>query len=153
MKLFWPGIVLLALMGVWGCEATPYQRAGLSSKRGFSETRLSEDTFHVVFRANYTTSVQTLREYLYRRAAELTLEHGFRYFAVVRPARPLTQYRTEYRSQEDEEAMTDSMEAEYPAWGTMHMTIQCFREGEQPADGPLIDAQAHLAGGDNSRPQ
>jgi hypothetical protein len=140
-------LALLALPCVWGCEPTPYQRAGVSFGRGYSDKKLSEDTFHVSFAANYATSAETLREYLYRRAAELTSRYGFRYFAVVRPPRPLTWYKTIYPSQEDREAGIDGQEAELPAWGTLHMTIQCFRTRPDASGPRLSDAETCLLRG------
>jgi hypothetical protein len=99
-----------------------------------------------VFTANYTTPPATLREYLYRRAAELTLQHKSRYFAVTREPRPLVEYRTVYRSEEDKEAGIDAEEVELPAWGTLQMTIQCFENVSTAAGTSLIDARACLPG-------
>ncbi len=145
MKPFCTTLVLAVSLCVWGCQATPYQRARVAFGRGYADKKLSDDIFHVAFTANYTTSADTLCEYLYRRAAELTLQHGFRYFAVVREPRPLVEYRIVYNSREDEEAAIDAKEAEMPAWGTLQMTIQCFRHVFPTADMRLTDAQAHLA--------
>jgi hypothetical protein len=140
-------VIFLALaLGAWGCQSTPYQRAGATSGHGYSDRRLSEDTFHVAFSANYTTSDSLLYRYLLRRAVELTLRHGFRYFAIIREPRPLTEYQIKYRCQEDEEAGIDGKEVEMPAWGTLHMTIQCFKDlqGTGTSGVRLMDAAAYL---------
>ncbi len=144
MKPFCTAAVLAVSLCVWGCQATPYQRARVAFGRGYADKRLSDDTFHVAFTANYTTSVNTLREYLYRRAAELTLRHGFRYFTVIREPRPLVEYKIGYNSREDAEAGVDAKETEMPAWGTLQMTIQCFRHVFPTADMPLTDVKAYL---------
>ena len=148
MKSFWTGAVLAASLYLCGCEVTPYQKARVAFGCGYADKKFSDDTFHVVFTANYTTSADTLREYLYRRAAELTLRHRFRYFAVIREPRPLIEYKIAYNSQEDKEAAIDSKEVEMPAWGTLQMTIQCFRRASSAAGAHLIDAKAYLPGKD-----
>ena len=50
---------------------------------GYSETRLNATTYEVRFQGNGYTDVKVVSELLLRRAAELTLEHGYRYFAVT----------------------------------------------------------------------
>lgn len=144
MKVFATATVLSVSLGVWGCAPTPYQRAGAKSRHGYSDTRLSPDTFHVSFTANFITFPDTLREYLQRRAAELTLRYGFRYFAVIRKPRPLAQYKIVYPSEEDKEARVDGREVETPVWGTQHMTIQCFKTRDEASGRDLVDAQAYL---------
>jgi hypothetical protein len=146
-------VVLLAVLAcAGGCAPTPYQRAGVISARGYSDKRLSEDTFHVKFVGNYRTPADTLYGYLHRRAAELTVRHGFRYFAIIREPRPLTEYQIVYRCREDEEAGIDAKEVEVPAWGTLHMTIQCFKAGQNAPGVRLIDAQAYLHKNLKSKP-
>jgi len=151
MKLSWIGIPLAILIGTSGCQPTPYQKAYTTSGRGYYDREFSQDTFYVQFTANYFTPDDTLLRYLYRRAAELTVRHGFHYFAVVRDPRPLIEYHTEYRTKEHEAAMMDSMQVEHPAWGTMHMTIQCFEDPQNTSGVPLIDAKAHLPKGRRPR--
>lgn len=68
----------LFLLIAAGC--TTYHAAGLSG--GFSETQLSPTTYEVRFQGNGYTSAARVQEFLLRRAAELTLEHGYRYFAI-----------------------------------------------------------------------
>lgn len=66
-----------------GC-ATPYQSNGLLSFRGgFKDTQLEEDVFRVVFKANIYSSPYRTKELALLRAAELTLENGFSYFAII----------------------------------------------------------------------
>lgn len=61
--------------------ATPYQRAGYAG--GYSETRLAEDRWIVDFWGNGYTSGARVRDFTLLRAAELTLDNGFRYFAIL----------------------------------------------------------------------
>jgi hypothetical protein len=73
-------VVLIAL-ALTGC-ATAYQRRGFSG--GYSETQLGENIFKVSFYGNGFTSMEQASDFALLRAAELTLERGFRYFVVVR---------------------------------------------------------------------
>ncbi|HNY81059.1 MAG: hypothetical protein RBS72_22830 [Sedimentisphaerales bacterium] len=50
------------------------------SGEGYSEKRISEDTFYVTYVANACTPDRVLSDYLHRRAAELTLRYGYRYW-------------------------------------------------------------------------
>jgi len=61
--------------------ATPYQR--LSLRGGYSDTILAKDVFRVAFRGNAYTSRERAQDLALLRAAELTLEHGFTWFAVI----------------------------------------------------------------------
>jgi hypothetical protein len=71
-----------SLLGVFiliaGC--TGYQAKGLTG--GFSQTQLSEYVYEVRFQGNGYTSADRVGQFLLRRAAELTLETGHRYFVV-----------------------------------------------------------------------
>ena len=143
MKASWIMISLAILICIGACQPTSYQRVGTTLRGGYSDGRFSEDTFYVKFVANYNTSTDTLQKYLYRRAAELTVRHGFRYFAVVRDSCPLTKYQIKYQSREDAQAGIDGMDVEVPAKGTLHMTIQCFTDGQNAVDTRLIDAKTY----------
>ena len=76
-----PVIGLVGLAVLLTACATPYEPRGLTG--GFSETRLDSNTFRVDFTGNGFTSRERVDVYLLRRAAELTLEHGFDYFVIV----------------------------------------------------------------------
>ncbi len=71
---------ILAIIILAGC-ATPYQEKGLTG--GFSETQLDENVFSVTFRGNGYTSRERVADFTLLRSAELTLQHGYTYFAVV----------------------------------------------------------------------
>jgi hypothetical protein len=72
--------ILFAALMLAGC-ATPYQRVGFTG--GYSETQLGDNIFQVSFRGNGYTSRERASDFSLLRAAELTLEKGFRYFVIV----------------------------------------------------------------------
>jgi hypothetical protein len=75
--------ILLALaLGIFfsGC-ATSYQKDSFSG--GFSETQLSENVWKVHFRGNGKTTMERATDFCLLRSAELTLENGYQYFAII----------------------------------------------------------------------
>jgi hypothetical protein len=53
---------------------------------GFTETQLAPDVFRIRFAGNGFTSSDRAQDFAMLRAADLTLTHGFRYFAVLNEA-------------------------------------------------------------------
>ena len=78
MKCILP--VILALAFLQGCS-TAYQSRGFSG--GYSETQLDENIFKVSFSGNGYISGHKVADYTLLRSAELTLQDGFKYFAIV----------------------------------------------------------------------
>jgi hypothetical protein len=78
--------VVLATFGLAvlaGCATqTPYGPADTSGY-GFSEQRIEDNRFRIMFRGNSLTDRQTVENYLLFRAAEVTLQNGYDYFIVV----------------------------------------------------------------------
>ncbi len=77
---------LAVAAGLSACAtATPYQPniRGQQVSGGFSETQLEPDRFRVNFAGNSLTSRETVEGYLLFRAAELTVQEGYDWFAVV----------------------------------------------------------------------
>ena len=77
---------LLLATGLSGCiSATPYQPAarGNATFGGYSETRLEPDRWRVHFSGNSMTSRETVEGYLLYRAAEVTLQNGGDWFAII----------------------------------------------------------------------
>lgn len=72
-------LAIIALL-VISC-ATAYQPRGLTG--GFSETQVSATSYIVQFRGNGFSTSAGVAMLVLRRAAELTLENGFRYFRVT----------------------------------------------------------------------
>jgi hypothetical protein len=62
---------------------TPY--APSQGGFGYSDARIEENRFRVVFRGNALTPRETVELYLLHRAAEVTLENGYDWFRIVRP--------------------------------------------------------------------
>jgi len=79
-------VALAVSAGLAACATpTPYQpivRSG-SASGGFSELRLEPNRFRVNFAGNSLTSRETVEGYLLFRAAELTVQSGFDWFAIV----------------------------------------------------------------------
>lgn len=59
---------------------TKYQPAGLTG--GYSEMQLNNNAYQVHFSGNGYTSSNTVKAYLLRRCAELTIEKGYKYFII-----------------------------------------------------------------------
>jgi hypothetical protein len=80
-----PAMVLsLAMFGLLGAcagQPTPYQPA--VDGYGYSEQRLEDNRYRVIFAGNDFTNADTVQNYLLYRAAELTLNDGYDYFRVV----------------------------------------------------------------------
>src|SRR3990172_5158619 len=76
---------LLLLMGLLSGCATAYKREGFTG--GNSETQLGENIFQVSFRGNGYTNEIRASNFSLLRSAEVALENGFRYFAIVESAK------------------------------------------------------------------
>ena len=80
-------IASLALAGLLSAcaTATPYQPnlPGQAVSGGYSEQRVEDNRFRVNFSGNSLTSRETVEGYLLFRAAELTVQEGYDWFAVV----------------------------------------------------------------------
>ncbi|MCP4666945.1 MAG: hypothetical protein GY849_11315 [Deltaproteobacteria bacterium] len=77
MKRLLPIAIALFLCGC----ATPYQKKGFSG--GYKETRLKKNVFRVSFKGNSFTDKRRASDFALLRCAELTLEKGFRFFAIA----------------------------------------------------------------------
>ncbi len=87
-------ILVLAVSILSACVSpTPYQPAPPRGF-GFSEERLDQNRYRVMFRGNSLTKRETVEDYLLYRAAELTLQNGFSHFILVgRDVEAKTSYR------------------------------------------------------------
>jgi hypothetical protein len=61
--------------------ATPYQKAGFSG--GYKEARLEPNVYLVSFKGSPFTHKSRVRDFALLRCAELTLENGYRFFAIA----------------------------------------------------------------------
>lgn len=78
-------VLSLALSGCATTGSTPYQpvSASNSAAGGFSDERIDAGLYKVTFAGNRLTSRETVESYLLYRAAELTLEQGYDWFAII----------------------------------------------------------------------
>jgi len=74
-------IAFLTVVAVAGC-ATPYQPKNLDGGFGFSSMQLGESAFEVRFQGGAFDSQERASDFALLRAAELTLEKGFKYFII-----------------------------------------------------------------------
>ncbi len=76
---------LFAIIFSLGSCSTTYHSAGWLGK-GYSEIVTSQDSYLVTFKGNGFTSDEKVMKCALRRAAELTIQNGYKYFAVVSSA-------------------------------------------------------------------
>jgi hypothetical protein len=76
-------LIAVAVLIMQGC-ATKYQKDGFSG--GYSETKLDEKSFQVLFAGNGNTSREKVTDFALLRSAEVTLENGFQYFVITKAA-------------------------------------------------------------------
>ena len=72
--------ILAFIFVLIGC-GTAYQKQGFSG--GYSETQLAENIYSVSFKGNAYISKEKVADYTLLRSAELTLERGYKYFAII----------------------------------------------------------------------
>lgn len=77
------GLVLLTISFLGGCAATSYHQKQGTFGRGYSETQLSNNVFNVSFSGNEYTDSERAYDFALLRCAELTINHGYRYFVIV----------------------------------------------------------------------
>lgn len=73
-------LLFAVLLITAGC-ATRYEARRGSA--GYSDFRVRADVFAVTFQGSVGTLEEQVEKYLLRRASELTLEYGFRYFVIL----------------------------------------------------------------------
>jgi hypothetical protein len=87
-RLFKPVLLAAAAtLALSACAtATPYAPAGYGSRYGYAEQRIDADRFRVSFSGNSVTSRDQVEMALLLRAAEVTAENGYDWFATVNRA-------------------------------------------------------------------
>lgn len=78
-------IILSATCLLASCT-TAYQPDGISG--GYSDKMLAGNTAQVTFRGNRLTTPDSVHSFLLRRCAEVTVQDGYRYFAVAHEEAP-----------------------------------------------------------------
>ncbi|MGN6316966.1 CC0125/CC1285 family lipoprotein [Trinickia sp.] len=71
---------LAAITALAGC-ATPYQAVGLTG--GYTGKQVDDQTYHVQFSGNGYTSKDMVHKYFMYRCAEVTQQHGYKYFMII----------------------------------------------------------------------
>ncbi|HLW28087.1 MAG TPA: hypothetical protein VKY54_10155 [Kiloniellales bacterium] len=74
---------LLLLGACAGTGPTPYQPAERPGGFGYSETKVSEDSYRITVTGNSLTTRDRIEDYLLFRAAELTLMEGYDHFLLL----------------------------------------------------------------------
>lgn len=76
-------LAIAAAATLAGCAtSTPYGPASGDNPYGFSDQRIEDNRYRIVFRGNSSTTREAVETFLLYRAAELTVESGFDYFIV-----------------------------------------------------------------------
>jgi hypothetical protein len=71
---------LALLLCLCGC-ATPYQPA--KGGKGYTDSQSSSNVFTVGFQGNQHTTLEDVYDFALLRSAEVVLQHGYRFFAVM----------------------------------------------------------------------
>jgi len=85
---------LLAAVLATACATGPeYQPRTPGSFVGYTDLQLSPNRYRVAFSGSYMSSRDDVETYLLRRAAEVTLQNGYKYFVFqTRDTHPQTDY-------------------------------------------------------------
>ncbi len=83
-----PWITLALGLALAACAApTPYGPVGEPYvghvAKGYADEQVAADRYRVSFAGNWVTSLATVEDYVYYRAAQVTLQSGHDYFRVV----------------------------------------------------------------------
>src|SRR5208337_1181572 len=73
-------VTVLCVVLLSGC-ATPYKESGPMG--GYSDMQIDHNTVKVSFRGNAYTHKDTVETYMLYRCAEVTVEKGYDWFAIV----------------------------------------------------------------------
>lgn len=73
-------IYLIFFLVLSSCMS-PYQKSGLGG--GYTDMALSNDMYFVTFRGNGYTPSEVVQSYVLRRAAEIALNKGYKYFLII----------------------------------------------------------------------
>lgn len=129
---------------------TSYHSAGLGG--GYSEIVTSTDSFLVTFKGNGYTSDEKVLKYALQRASELTLQNGYRYFAVL-SSMDQTRFAGHSNTRENvpgsanahswlDGSISSSTYSEVIHKPGLTLGIKCFQD--KPEDLEVIDAQYYL---------
>jgi hypothetical protein len=80
--------LLVLSMLLMSCASTPYVASPGAHQDGYAQFALNKDIYQVTFKANNSTSNDTVVKYLLRRSAEITVTNGYHYFEIIRVPEP-----------------------------------------------------------------
>ena len=80
-------MALLLCSFIFGGCATGYVSKS-KIRNGYADTTLARGSYVVTFQANESTPHEQVRIYALKRAAEVTLENGYRYFEIQKTVEP-----------------------------------------------------------------
>jgi hypothetical protein len=84
---------VIALSLIMASCATPYtNNSFLHLLGGYSDTALAPDVYRISFQGNGFTSSERAQDFALLHAADMTLSHGFRYFAIVSERNGTSEY-------------------------------------------------------------
>jgi len=128
------GLITLLLAGC----ATSYHQKGFFGD-GYSDYRVNQDKFAVTFRGNEFTDSEDVRRFALVRAAELTLQNGFRYFKIL-SEKDVSRQAVETSTKENEiSTLRRKVKKQAPG---IDLMIRCF---DQQPDGDAIDAREFIS--------
>lgn len=127
---------LLTLM-LAGCSTSYHQKGFFGD--GYSDYRVNQDKFAVTFRGNEFTDSEDVRRFALIRAAELTLQNGFRYFKIL-SEKDVSRQAIETSTKENEiSTLKRKVKKQAPG---IDLMIRCF---DQQPDGDAIDAREFIS--------
>lgn len=128
------GLLTLLLAGC----STSYHQKGFFGD-GYSDYRVNQDKFAVTFRGNEFTDSEDVRRFALVRAAELTLQNGFRYFKIL-SEKDVSRQAVEISTKENEiSTLKRKVKKEAPG---IDLMIRCF---DQEPGGDVIDAREFMS--------
>lgn len=136
----------IAFLILSGC-GTSYKALGFNG--GYSEIKTTPDSFIVTFKGNEFTSHEKVMQYALKRASELTIQNGYKYFSVISS----TDRTKSYNYLKTNKNSSSSLGANFNEQGSsstysgtimepkLVLEIKCF---EEKAGSNLIDAEYFL---------
>ena len=127
----------LAALLLAGCSTSYHQKGFLGD--GYSDYRVNQDKFAVTFRGNEYTDSEDVRRFALTRAAELTLQNGFRYFKIL-SEKDISRQAVEISTTEQNESVVQrKVKKQAPG---IDLMIHCF---DQEPEGDAIEAREFLS--------
>ena len=113
-----------AALVLTGCAVNPVYRKQGFQTHGYKDTKIQDDIFSITFKGKVNTREKDATRYALLRCAEVTLENGYTYFAVL-----------------EEKSATN------PVQPKTYMKIKCFKEEPNftSVRRPVYDARIEAA--------